>query len=194
MQGFVWFFSSVSIAQEAPHFYKSCFCSYLLQKTQLQLETVWLLGSREHLLFMYNPCVLVHQQVTYFFCNGLLVSAREMAANYLGWPPRIHHGFPLLFFLKKTPHMLDPTPLPYTGLKQSIPHCLRLLDKHKQQHNCWLVQLSTSLVSGNYKGKIWLVTEEDAAPGFIITSVGHTSRKAPEARYLFLHCCVITGE
>lgn len=104
MQGFVWVFSSVSIAQEAPHFYKSCSCSYLLQKTQLQLETVWLLGSREHLLFMYNPCVLVHQQVTYFSCNGLLVSAREMAANYLGWPPRIHHGFPRVFFLKK-PHI-----------------------------------------------------------------------------------------
>lgn len=103
MQGFVIFFFSKS----------STGGSSLLQRLFLHLPvTEDTAPARSSLVTwiqrtssLHVPSLCVHQQVIYFSCNGLLVSAGEKAANHLGWPPGVHCVFPLFFFLEKSPHV-----------------------------------------------------------------------------------------
>lgn len=85
--------------------------------------------------------------------------------------------------------MLDPAPLPHTGLKQKTPHCLWLLDKHKQHHNC-------SAYPAHHQLCFWQLQGEDltghwgrCSPWICPSLQWGTPAEQPQRhRYPFLHC------
>lgn len=110
-----------------------------------------------------------------------------------------HLGFIVLFLFSfsvtKSPHTLDPAPLPYLGLKQSTPHCLWLLEKHTQQHNCSACpSYQKSCFRQLREGDLTCHRGRCSPRVNPLLQWGTPGEKPLRHRYLSLHCHVITGE